>query len=215
MKKLLLVTLLIIPMIFASCGDEEVTTEPETHPPVEMTTAPFVPLEVQSPPTCDTTLPEGIDMHISSLDFESFTEISDDESLFPGMGHDKVLESDKAQYFFLDAADEIHAFFFDEKKNITFVARYNSKSGYLKFVADDTKSWYYDENGDFLSVVYTFKNDSPGAAPVYTFYKPDGTKDVIRTMGGWYTPALDRLSEQDTAVIITEYAYTVEATAQY
>lgn len=215
MKKLLLVILLIIPFVFASCEDAETTTEPETHPPVEITTAPVVPLDVQTPPTCDTALPEEIEMHISAIDFESFAEIPDEESFFPGMGHDKVLESDRAQYFFLDAAEEIHTFFFDENKNITFVARYNSTSGYLKFVADDTKSWYYDENGEFLSVVYTFKNDSPGAAPVYTFYKPDGTKDVIRTMDGWYTPDLYRLSEADTAVVISEYAYTAEATAQY
>ena len=215
MKKLLLFTLLIIPFVFSSCGDEEETTVFETHPPLEITTAPFVSLDVQSPLTCDTEIPEGIEMHISAIDFEGFTEISDEDSFFPGMGHDKVLESDNAQYFFLDAASEIHTFFFDENKNITFVARYNSESGYLKFVADDTKSWYFDENGEFLSVVYTFRNDSPGAAPVYTFYKADGTKDAIRTMNGWYTPAFDRLSEQDTAVIITGYAYTVEATAQY
>lgn len=214
MKKAIIVLLLIIPLMLTSCTDnEEETTEIETHPLLEVTTAKEIPFSVMSPAVCEEKVPDYIKIKVSEVDFDAFEEISSSESVFPESGHDKILKSDNAQYFFVNDDIKIHGVFLDENDNITYVVSYNTETGYAEFVGNDSYSWYFDENGEPQCIVFTYKES--GIAPVYTFYNPDGSKEVIRTMEGWYNTQLDMLSQDEVAFAVGKFMNTIEATAEY
>ncbi len=216
MKKFILALLLIFPLIFTACSDDnEEQTTVEESTTVEETTKRSYSIAEMSPDTVDVTLPENISIRISDIDFESFTEIDAEDSVLQNAGHDKILESENAQYFFVDDDIKIHAIFFDENKRITCSASYNKDTGYCEFIGDNEKSWYFDENGKLRSVVYTFTGEKGDVVPVYTFCTAEGEKVVTRTMNGWYNKALDMLSEEEVLNMISSYSYTIEASAKY
>lgn len=217
MKKILSMLLVSIFMLtVAACGNsEEETTEAETHPPVEITTGKTYTLEEMSPDEIDLSYPEYIETEISRIDFDSLTEIDAADSVLPKAGHDKILEGENVQYFFVDGDIKIHAIFFDENKNITCSASYNTSLGYIEFIGTDSISWYFNENGEFSCAVYSFSGDTNKLAPIYTFYNENREKEVTRTVNGWYSPSFDLLSQEDTLVYIQKYSFTIEATATY
>ena len=216
MKKFILALLLIFPLIFTACSDDnEEQTTVEESTTVEETTKRSYSIAEMSPDTMDVTLPLGIEIKVSDIDFDSFEEIDAKDSVLQNAGHDKILESENAQYFFVDNDIKIHGIFFDENKKITYSASYNTDTGFCEFMGDNEMSWYFNENGELICVVYTFTGDKGEIAPIYTFYKTDGTKDVTRTMNGWYNGDFDVLSEDTVLDIVSRYSKTIEATAKY
>lgn len=216
MKKLLAVLLMLCVLFLAACTEnEEEQTQAETHPQTEITTEKPVPFEEKTPATCDTTLPEGIAIRLRDIDFDSFTEISAEDSIFPDAGHDKILENANSQFFFVEGDTRVHGVFFDENKNVAYAASYNNGTGYVEFMGNDTKSWYFDEEGGLYCVVFTYYYENKNTAPIYTFYNAQGEKEAIRTMGGWYTPELDLLDDERAFEFINRYSGTIEATAEY
>lgn len=215
MKKLLILLIPLVLLILASCTDENGETEPETHPPVEITTAAPVSMEEMSPSEMNVTAPDGIEMRISDIDFDSFREIEAEDSFFPASAHDRILESENAQYFFVADDIKIHAVFFDENKKVTLSASYNTETGFAEFMGDAEKSWYFGKTGELECFVYTYDFGGQSDAPIYTFYSPDGKKEVTRTINGWYSPELDMLSNDEIMDCLKKYAATIEATAEY
>lgn len=216
MKKIIVALLLVFPLLFTACkNDENATTEPETHPPVEITTAPVIPMEEMSPSHYNPELSMDIATKVSQIDFDSFEEIDAKDSVFPDSTHDKILQSDNAQYFFVEDDIKIHAVFFDENKRITASASYNTETGNIEFFGDSSVTWYFGEKGELLYFVYTYDFNSRSSAPIYTFYTPEGNKEVTRTMDGWYTPTLDLLTNEEIMEYLEKYAASIEATAEY
>ncbi len=217
MKKLIIPFILFLVLISASCnnGENEETTAFETHPPVEITTAPSVSVEEMSPSYRDPALSLDIATKIKDINFDSFEEIEAKDSVFPDSTHDRILKSENAQYFFVEDDIKIHAVFFDENGNVHSSASYNSDTGNIEFFGDATVTWYFDGKGELEYFVYTYDFGSANSAPIYTFYKPDGTKEVTRTKNGWYTPALDLLTEEEVMAYINKYKGSIEATAAY
>ena len=215
MKKLLILLIPLMLLILVSCTDDNSETEPETHSSVEETTAAPASMEEMSPSQMDVTPPDGIEKRISEIDFDSFREIEAEDSFFPDSAHDRILESDNAQYFFVADDIKIHAVFFDERKRVTFSASYNTETGFAEFIGDAEKSWYFGKTGELECFVYSFTFGGVSDAPIYTFYSPDGKKEVTRTMNGWYTPELDMLNNDEIMDCLNKYAVTIEATAEY
>lgn len=216
MKKFILAIILVFPLIFSACSDNtEETTEAESQTVVEETTRKNYSLKEMSPDTMDVTLPLGIEIKVSDIDFDSFEEIDAKDSVLQNAGHDKILESENAQYFFVDNDIKIHGIFFDENKKITYSASYNTDTGFCEFMGDNEMSWYFNENGELICVVYTFTGDKGEIAPIYTFYNAYGVKDVTRTANGWYNEDFDLLSEDTVLDIVSRYSKTIEATAKY
>lgn len=216
MKKFILAIILVFPLIFSACSDNtEETTEAESQTVVEETTRKNYSLKEMSPDTMDVTLPLGIEIKVSDIDFDSFEEIDAEDSVLQNAGHDKILESENAQYFFVDNDIKIHGIFFDENKKITYSASYNTDTGFCEFMGDNEMSWYFNENGELICVVYTFTGDKGEIAPIYTFYNAYGVKDVTRTANGWYNEDFDLLSEDTVLDIVSRYSKTIEATAKY
>lgn len=215
MKKILIAFIFIFTLILASCsagGDE--TTEPETHPLVEETTAASVTLEEMSPSFIEPVISDDIKTRVAEIDFGSMEEIEAKDSLLPEAGHDKILKGENVQYFFVTDDIKIHAVFCDEKGVITASASYNTETGYLEFYGDADFTWYFSD-GELAYFVYTYSFENRNTAPIYTFYNPDGTKDVTRTLQGWYSPTLDLLSEEEIMEYLEKYQGTIEATANY
>lgn len=217
MKKLIIAILLVFPFVFSGCsgGVNEETTEPETHPPMELTTAPVLTIEDMSPSYYDPALSIKVATKISDIDFDSFEEIEAEDSVFPESTHDKILKSENAQYFFVENDIKIHAVFFDENGNVHSSASYNTDTGMIEFFGDSTVTWYFDENGGLKYFVYTYDFGTVSSAPIYTFYNPDGKKEVTRTMDGWYSPSLDMLTNEEIMAYLEKYAGSIEATAEY
>lgn len=214
MKKFYVILLLVLPLVFAACSDENAETEAETHAPTEPTTQEFISLSEMSPDEIDITLPDYLSMHSWEIDFSSFEEIEAKDSVFPESGHDKILKSENAQYFFVDNDIKVHAVFFDSEERVIASASYNTETGNLEFFGDDTTTWYYNEDGTLRCVVYTYSFDA-GTPPIYTFYSPEGKKEVTRTMEGWYNTEFDMLTNDEIMDCLDKYAGTVESTAEY
>ncbi len=216
MKKIILAILLVFPLVFSACSDDTAeTTEAESQTFVEQTTKKSYSLSEMSPDTADVTLPENIEIKISDIDFDSFTEIDAKDSVLQNAGHDKILESENAQYFFVKNDIKIHGIFFDENKRITYSASYNTETGFCEFIGDTEMSWYFNEKGELSCAVYAFTGEKGEIAPIYTFYNAYGVKDVTRTANGWYNEDFDLLSEDTVLDLISRYSYTIEATAKY
>lgn len=217
MKKLILPILLLLVLITSSCnnGAEEETTETETQPLTEATTAPTISMAEMSPSYFDPALSFDIETKIRDIDFDSFDEIDAEDSVFPDSTHDKILKSENAQYFFVENDIKIHAVFFDENGKVHSSASYNTETGYVEFFGDADLTWYFDDEGELEYFVYTYDFDSSNSAPIYTFYNPDGTKEVVRTMNGWYTPLFDLLTNDEIMEYLDKYAGCIEATAEY
>lgn len=215
MKKLLIPLTVLLLLLTASCTDGNETTEPETHPPVEITTAAPVDLNVVSPRTMDVSLPEGIEIKISDIDFDSFEEIEAEDSVFPGTNHDKILKSENAQFFFLSGDIKIHAVYFIDGSAIPYTVSYNTETGYAEFIGDVQKSWYFDKNGQLRCFVFTYDFDGESDAPIYTFYTPEGEKEVARTIDGWYNTSYDLLTNDEIMDYLDKYSGVSEATAEY
>ncbi len=216
MKKILVLFLALFLLTAASCSDDASgTTEPETHPPVEITTAPPLDITEMSPDTMDVTPPENIEAELKNISFDSFKEIEAEDSVFPQATHDKILESENAQYFFVNDDIKVHAVYFDENKRVSYSVSYNIKTGYAEFIGDAEKSWYFDETGKLKTFVYSYTFGGTSDAPIYTFYSPEGEKEVTRTMNGWYSPDFDLLSNDEIMDFLDRYKGTVEATAEY
>lgn len=215
MKKFIFLLLAAMMLMLSSCSDApEETTVPETSAE-EITTKADPTLEDMSPSFTDVTLPEGFNVSLNDIDFDSMSEIAAEDSVFPETAHDRILQSDNAQYFFLTGDKKVHAVFFDENKNLKFSASYNNDTGFAEFIGDAEKSWYFDETGVLSCVVYSYTFGGKSAAPIYTFYSPEGEKEVTRTMDGWYTPDFDVLSNEEIMTCLKKYAFTIEATAEY
>lgn len=216
MKKLIIALVLLLPLVFSSCGDNaEETTEPETHPPVEITTAKPLTIEEMSPSHMEPVMNEDIKTRIYEIDFDSFEEIDAKDSFFPDSSHDKILQSDNAQYFFVTDDIKIHAVFFDENKNVYGSASYNTETGYIEFYGEAEITWYFNEDGTLRCFVYSYTFNSANSHPIYTFYNPDGSKDVTRTADGWYSPELDLLTNEELMEYLEKYDGTIESTAEY
>ncbi len=215
MKKLLIPLAAVLMLLTAGCNDGAETTEPETHPPVEITTTAPVDLNEVSPRRFDVSLPQGIETKISEIDFDSFEEIESADSVFPQTNHDKILKSENAQYFFLTDDIKIHAVFFDEKGAVSYSVSYNRETGYAEFIGDASTSWYFDNKGNLRCFVYTYDFDGKSDAPVYTFYSPAGEKEVTRTMDGWYTVDYELLTNDEIMDCLNKYNGVIESTAEY
>lgn len=215
MKKLLLLLLLIPVLALCSCEDTEETTEAETHPPVEITTAAPISIEEMSPSYYDPALPFEVECRVAEIPFGSFTEIEAKDSVFPDSLHDKILKSENAQYFFVDNDIKIHAVFFDENEQVQASASYNIETGAIEFFGDATRTWYFDENGEVSFFVYTYDFNSSSSAPIYTFYDSEGNKDVTRTMEGWYSADLSILDNEEVLACLEKYEGAIESTAEY
>lgn len=216
MKKLIIALVLLLPLVFSSCGKStEETTGTETLPPVEITTAEPPSIEEMSPSYIDPLMNEDIEIRISDIDFDSFEEIEAKDSYFPDSSHDKILKSDKAQYFFVTDDIKIHAVFFDENERVFGSASYNTETGYIEFYGDADFTWYFNEDGELKCFVYTYSFNSIGSHPIYTFYTPDGKKDVTRTAEGWYSANLDLLTNEEIMEYLEKYEGTIESTAEY
>lgn len=216
MKKIVLLFVLIFPLVFSACDDgTDETTGYETHPPLEVTTAAPLKISEMSPDTMDVSAPGMVEIKLSEIDFDSFEEIEAEDSVFPDSTHDKILKSEKAQYFFVTDDIKIHGVFFDEDGKVIYSASYNTETGYAEFIGDAQKSWYFGENGELTCFVYTYDFGGTSDAPIYTFYSPNGEKEVTRTMDGWYSPNLDILTNEEIMEYLEKYEGTIEATAEY
>ncbi len=216
MKKILIPLTVLLLLSAAACGGgEDATTEPETHPPVEITTTPPVDLNTVSPRTRDITLPEGIETRVSDIAFDSFDEIEAKDSVFPETTHDKILKSESAQYFFVNDDIKVQAVFFNEKGRVEYSASYNTQTGYVEFIGDAENSWYFAEDGSLLCYVYTYDFDGKSDAPVYTFYSPEGEREFIRTMDGWFSDSYDTLTNDEIMACLDKYSGVIEATSEY
>ncbi len=215
MKRFLALLFAFTMLLCSGCSDDTETTEPETHPPVEITTAAPIDLSVVSPSTMDVSLPEGIEVRLSKIDFDSFEEIEAEDSVFPKTNHDKILKSENAQYFFLTEDIKIHAVFFNEEGRIIYSVSYNKETGYAEFIGDDKNSWYFDNSGELRCYVFTYDFDGTSGAPIYTFYSPEGEKEYMRTRDGWYTPDYDMLTNNEIMECLDIYSGVIEATAEY
>lgn len=223
MKKRFLVSLILLclALSLASCGKNPNINESESSQEVvesESETGKAATLSEMSPDTMDTSLPDRLAIKVSDIDFDSFTEIKAKKSLFPEAQQDKILESDNAQYFFLDEDTKFQAVFYvlseNLEKNITASASYDTETGVIEFYAEADKTWYFDETGEITSVVYTFSFGS-STPSIYTFYSPDGEKDVTRTMDGWYSADFELLTQEEVLECLKKYEGTVEATKEY
>lgn len=216
--KRFLVLFLIAALAFSlsSCTESaDSTTEAETHPIEEITTGKQYTLSQMSPDIAEINPPEEVKIRVSDIDFDSFEEIDAEDSVLPGVGHDRILQSENAQYFFVDDDIKVHAIFYDENKKITCSASYNTQIGYVEFIGNDKMSWYFDENGEFTLAVYTFTGDNNELMPIYTFYNSDGEKEAVRAANGWFTPDMEPFSQSQTLEIIKKYSSVIEATAEY
>ncbi len=216
MKKLFIAFILILlPLLLASCsGDGDMTTEPETHPPVEVTTAAPITLEEMSPSFMKPEISADIKTKVSEIDFSSMEEIEAVDSFLPDAGHDKIYKGDNVQYFFVEDDIKIHAIYCDDNGIITASASYNTETGSIEFYGDADFTWYF-RDGELTHFVYTYSFANGSIAPIYTFYNPDGTKDVTRTAQGWYSPTLDLLTNEEIMEYLDKYNGTIEATASY
>lgn len=216
MKKLFIALIPVLMLLLGACTDSsEEATEFETHPPVEFTTAELLDINEMSPQFMEPVPDAEFEKSISEIDFDSFEEIEAKDSYFPDAAHDKILKSDNAQYFFVTDDIKIHAVFFDEKEQVLASASYNTETGWIEFYGDSDFTWYYNEDGSLRCFVYRFDFDSANSYPIYTFYNPDGTKDVTRTAEGWFSPGLDLLTNDEIMEYLEKYEGTIEATAEY
>ena len=215
MKRFLVLLFAFVMLLCSGCSDDSETTEIETHPPVEITTAPPLDLNAASPGTKDVSLPEGIEVKLSRINFNSFEEIDAKDSVFPNTKHDKILKSENAQYFFLTDDIKIHAVFFDADGIIAYSVSYNRETGYAEFIGDDKNSWYFDNSGRLRCFVFTYDFDGKSGAPIYTFYSPEGEKEYIRTIEGWYTPDYELLTNSEIMDCLDIYSGVIEATSEY
>lgn len=216
MKKILIVLIPVLLLVLCACNDSaEETTEFETHPPVEITTAAPVDMNEVSPKTMNPEPQKEFEKRVSDIDFDSFEEIEAKDSFFPDASHDKILKSDNAQYFFVAEDIKIHAVFFDEEEQVYASASYNVETGWIEFYGDEDTTWYYNEDGTLRCFVYSYDFDSVNSYPIYTFYNPDGTKDVTRTANGWYTPKFDMLDNEQIMEYLEKYDGVIEATKEY
>lgn len=214
-------------------SSSEITTEEETQKAAS--------ISEMSPEKIDTDLPDFLKVKVSDIDFDSFDEIKAKNSFFPDSAHDKILESDNAQYFFIDGDVKVHAVFYENvtvtetentsdsentgtsdttektektEKKVVGSASYDTKTGFAEFYGDSDKTWYFDDSGEVSCVVFTYSFGS-GTPAIYTFYSPDGEKDVIRTVDGWYSADLDLLSNEEVFDCVQKYSETIEAVAEY
>lgn len=237
MKKLIALSVIFICLVLASCGsDEESTTRNigyGTHPYIDPLATTEngddttdedgngnkdASLSEMSPSSTDVTFPEDVAVKVSDIDFDSFEEIDAEDSVLSDVGHDKVLDSGKAQYFFVRDDIKVHAIFFEdseaEKRVVSGSASYNTETGFIEFYGDADKSWYFDEDGQLRCVVYTFSFGT-GTPAIYTFYTPEGVKEVTRTYDGWYSPEYDLLTNEEIAQYLQKYEGVIEATSEY
>lgn len=214
MKKTFIAVLLLMMILISSCGNsaEETTAEATTE---EATTEAAPSLNEMSPLSMDVTLPERFKVRLSDIDFDSMTEIEAEDSVFPETAHDKILQGDKVQFFFLSGDNKVHAVFFDENDRVNFSASYNSDTGFAEFFGDAQNSWYFDDTGELRCFVYTYDFDGTSDAPIYTFYSPDGKKDVARTLNGWYSAEYDLLTNEEVMDCLKKYQGVIEATEEY
>lgn len=229
MKKIFVVPILIFSLFLVACGDKE---EIETTRNIGYGTHPYIdPLATEenettitmadiSPTAYDVSVPENVITNVDDIDFDSFEEIDIEDSIFPEGGHDKVLDSGDAQYFFVDDDIKIHAVFFetltDGKREVFASASYNTETGVIEFYGEDNKTWYFDESGELWCFVLTYSGAKHDIVPVYSFYDAEGNRDVVRSVDGWFTSlAEDALSDDDVMAYIEKYQSVSEATAQY
>lgn len=228
MKKILIISILLFSLMLASCSEPE---EPETTKNIGYGTHPYIdPLATSEaeeeltmtdifPLVIDVTAPEELIIRVADIDFDSFTEIDIEDSFVPEGGHDKVLESENAQYFFVDDDIKIHAVFFvadgENRREITASASYNTETGVLEFYGDESRTWYFDENGELKCLVLTYDGKKHDLVPVYGFYDNNGELDVLRSSDGWFENYIYEVTEEETLLYIEKYTGTIEATASY
>lgn len=228
MKKILIGILLILCLFLVACDKEEETeitrdigygTHPFIDPLTTQENETSLTMEDISPSVIDVTVPEDLIIKVSDIDFDAFEEIDIKDSFVPKGGHDKVLESENAQYFFVDDDIKVHVVFFelteDGKKDISASASYNTETGFVEFYGDENRTWYFNEDGTFRCLVFTYDGENHDRVPVYTFYDTQGNRDVVRSVEGWFDANIDALSQEDTLNYIEKYKGTSEATAQY
>ncbi|MBR3595571.1 MAG: hypothetical protein IKL47_01130 [Clostridia bacterium] len=215
MKKVILALVCVVFLMFSSCaGEGEETTAVETQPMLEPTSYEPPSLNEMSPGTIDVSLPEELKRNTWEIDFSAFEQIEAKDSVFPESTHDKILKSDNAQYFFVENDIKIHAVFFDKDERVTASASYNTETGFIEFYGDDTTTWYFNNDGTLKCVVYTYSFGA-GTPSIYTFYSPEGQKEVTRTMDGWYDAEYNILTNEEILDCLDRYSGTIESTAEY
>ena len=102
---------------------------------------------------------------------------------------------------------------FDENGELAYSASYSMETGALEFLGDDAKTWYFNEDGALRCMVYEY-NDESGYSGIYTFYTPEGKRDLVRVGTFYYDSELFELSENDTVSYLQKYSYTIEIVSQ-
>ncbi|MBO5396711.1 MAG: hypothetical protein J6A97_07495 [Clostridia bacterium] len=221
MKKIIAVLLSVLMLSLWGCafGREETTAGVnETESSSEGTTAEETTKHIpsvyeMSPEKADTALPVQIEKNSSQLSFSSFEEISAEESYLKVKKSDKILKGESIEYYFLDEENKILALLFDENGQPAYSASYNSENGALEFLGDDIKTWYFNEDGTLNCMVYEY-NDDTGYSGVYTFYTPEGERDLVRVGTAFYDGELFDLSEEEQLKYIQKYSHTMEIVSQ-
>lgn len=220
MKKYVAVFLAALLLSLCSCGSgtEETTAVNEAEgsseqTTVEETTKRTPSVYEMSPENMDTALSTEIEKNTAFLDFDSFSEISAEDSYLKASKSDKILKSENGEYYFLSAESKILVVLFGEDGEPAYSASYNSENGALQFLGDDIKTWYFNEDGSLNCMVYEYNDDS-GLSGIYTFYTPDGKRDLVRVGEAFYDGELFELSENETVVYMQKYSHTMEIVSQ-
>lgn len=216
MKKIIAILLAALVLSLCACNDtqaEETTGTGETVSTAEETTNSSPSVYEMSPENADVSLDAEIARNTSLVDFSSFEEISSENSYLKAKKSDKILKGENTEYYFLGEEDKILAVLFDENGEPAYSAGYNAQSGALQFVGNDIKTWYFDEDGALNCMVYEY-NDDTGLSGVYTFYTPEGKRDLVRVGTSLYDGELFELSEDDVLVYAQKYSHTMEIVSQ-
>ena len=222
MKKIIAFLLAASLVALCACSapsTEETTAEAETASnteavTVEETTRRIPTVYEMSPENADVSLPLQIEKNTSQLAFSSFTEISLEKSYLNKADKcDKILKSENGEYYFIGEENKILVVLFDENGEPEYSACYNSESGALEFLGDDMKTWYFNEDGSLNCMVYEYNDDS-GYSGVYTFYTPDGIRDLVRVGSSYYDAELFEVEEADLIKCMQKYSHTMEIVSQ-
>ncbi len=194
-----LIFCLLLLLSLAACGnktDDESTAEPTTATEYKGPT-----LDEMSPPSMSTAIPIELPKTYAEVDKSDFKPIKKGDSFWPETEASSVYSSGGTQYFIMGKG-VVYAII--DGGNDVFYSAYYDKDGKLTFLGDNDKNWYFNADGDFDYMTYTYTTVS--GTQVVSFYEGEDTRFAVYGGQTYYDGALNEMSGEEQVKLVTRVA---------